>query len=62
MHVNGCFSLAKNKEESNSFYKLLNEHHNSIKFTIKHEQNNGCNTLVNWRKNKIFGLSILLFQ
>ena len=56
MHVNGCFSLAKNKEESNSFYKLLNEHHNSIKFTIEHEQNNGCNTLLNWRKNKILDL------
>ena len=38
--MDDCFVKAKNKQELDNFYKLPNEQHNLIKFTIEKDQNN----------------------
>ena len=39
-YVDDCFVIAENEQKLDNFYKLLNEQHDSIKFTIEKEQNN----------------------
>ena len=46
-----CFVIVENEQELDNFYKLLNETHNSIKFTIEKENKSPLITL-KWFKKK----------
>ena len=40
LYVDDCFVIKKNEKGMESFYKILNEARNSLKFTVEKENNN----------------------